>query len=254
MGPTTMRAAITLCLWTCAATPAGAAPFSGKVTAVTAADQLTVKRGKDRVKVRLFGVTTPTAGAHARAARGLVKKLVLGKQVGVSPRGQQRPGVVTAVVTVERQEGVDLMDDGTHRPVIITRFLGEELINAGLARWDRAGAPGAKRLKALEAMARKAGRGLWAKKKLKPGRVPSYLACKRNADCVVHYDPCGYRTPPCEDRKKPVVNVAADKRKRRTWSIKKPACRGGSLCRAGQKPGRWLRTKALCVKGKCTAR
>jgi len=294
----TSHAAVSILICFTASPAAAQKCFKGKVVAVTAGDTMTVLRGKARVTVRLFGVDAPARKTPlAAAARRFTHKLVSGKVVTVKPRTKAKRGPLAAEVSVERIEGTDLYDDGSHRPVVITRFVGEELVNAGLARYDRKEAPGEKRLAALEATARKAKRGVWGKSAPKaplkagcykrcldrsrtramawsaiqaecrmrcrpkappkPARAKSRdpdRACKKDRECVLLYDPCGYSTPPCSDSWKPAANRAADRRLRRNWAIKKPACRGMSLCGAGQKPGRWLGTRAVCVKGQCVAR
>jgi hypothetical protein len=87
-----------------------------------------------------------------------------------------------------------------------------------------------------------------------PMRPPSASRrCKRDKDCVIAYRPCGYgRTASCTTRWKQAVNVAADRRFRKTWSIKVPAC-SRRRCPKGAK-GRWLGTKAVCVAGQCSIR
>lgn len=290
------RAPVICALTACVAAPAMAQKaFKGKVTAVKTGDTLIVLRGKAKTTVWLYGVDAPAPATSLGAvARRLTHGLVLGKVVTVKPRGKARPGGVVAGISVERTESMDLMNDGSHRPVVITRFLAEELLKAGLARWDRKQAPGAKRLRTLEAVARTAGRGIWGKAPVEAAPSSCYKkcldqsraraiswaaikaecrgrckpappvrarskdrACKRNRDCVVEYDPCGYRNPPCEDTWKPAVNRAADRRKRQRWANKKPACRDKSLCRArprGSRPGRWLGTWAVCLRGQCVIR
>ena len=79
-------------------------------------------------------------------------------------------------------------------------------------------------------------------------------ACKRHSDCVVAWDPCNYSNPPCEDTWKSAVNRAADRRHKSNWANKKPACNRMSLCRADQDPGKWLGTRAACVRGQCVIR
>jgi hypothetical protein len=76
--------------------------------------------------------------------------------------------------------------------------------------------------------------------------------CKSDKDCVVEWDPCGYRIPPCGLAWKRAVNREADRRKRARWANKKPACDKRVPCR--RHPSRWLGTKAVCEKGQCSIR
>ena len=77
-------------------------------------------------------------------------------------------------------------------------------------------------------------------------------SCHSNRDCVIEYDPCGYRLLPCGDQWKPAINRAADRRKRANWAIKKPACDTQVPCKDSR--GRWLGSRAVCIRGQCAAR
>jgi hypothetical protein len=76
--------------------------------------------------------------------------------------------------------------------------------------------------------------------------------CKSDRDCVVEWDPCGYRIPPCGLAWKRAVNREADRRKRARWANKKPACDKRVPCR--RHPSRWLGSRAVCEEGQCSIR
>ena len=278
----------------------GGKTWKGKVVSVASGDTITVRRGKTRVVVRLHGADTPEpAQPHGAAARRFTRGMVLGTEVSVKPLGKTRRGEQLARVSIQRHEGTDHMSDGSHRDVLITRFVDEDLLRAGLAWWHRARAPRARGLARLEAAARKARRGLWADAKPVPpwtwrktnpptsgcyqqcldrrnaeaiafaaiqascrricrnkAKPPSRArskdrSCKKNSDCVVAWDPCSYRVRPCKDSWREAINRTADRRHQAQWASKKPACRPLHFCKNS---GKWLGTRALCIKGQCTIR
>ena len=95
--------------------------------------------------VRLHGIELPPRGSvFGAAAESLIKKLVLHKEVLVVTDGKALRGQTAAQVTFDRG-----------------RNLAQELLAAGLARWDRAQSPGELTLQRLEDEARTQRRGLW---------------------------------------------------------------------------------------------
>jgi micrococcal nuclease len=159
MGRSTPRRAAILLVLLAGASPLAARATSswrGKVVAVATADTLEIERGtaRTRVRVQLYGIATPEPDQPftVQASR-FTAKLVLGK--------------VVTVITV-RPIGAKDPDGGTVARVHFkrtktTRSLSEALLRAGLAWWDLRRARTDKKLAALEAKARKARRGLWAK-------------------------------------------------------------------------------------------
>ena len=143
---------IELCLWVCVLCLLGSGPatggertFIGTVTGVWSGDTLVVRVGQRDQPVRLLGIDAPEADqAFAALARSRTAELTLGGRVTVIPIREDPRG---------RTVGVVRLPDG--------RDLGLELVAAGLARWDRSGAPDARGLEAVEAEARAAGRGMW---------------------------------------------------------------------------------------------
>ncbi len=89
-----------------------------------------------------------------------------------------------------------------------------------------------------------------AKKRARPPRRPwsKDRLCRRNRDCVLMPSwPCD--CPPCGDVWREAVNRKALKRFKMSWArkrCKKPKCR---KCE-----GRYLGTRALCIKKQCTVR
>lgn len=122
------------CLW---ATTGTADSFTGKVTAVPAADLLTVDRGGAPYEVRLYGADAPEAGQpFADDALALVRSKALGQEVVVD--GQATDTIGKIVGTVKLPDGTDL---------------AASLISQGLAWWDEKNAPEAKALQGANAKA-----------------------------------------------------------------------------------------------------
>jgi endonuclease YncB( thermonuclease family) len=149
----------TLCLLLClaSAVPALAARphFSGEVVSVANGDTLTVLQGKQRVKIRLYGIDAPEKGqVFWKRARRAAADAVHGKTVTVQPMGTDRYGQTLAVI---------LMPDG--------KSLNEHLVREGLA-WvfpqycedEEICAP----LRKLEQEARSGKRWLWQLKNPTP--------------------------------------------------------------------------------------
>ena len=131
----------------------------GKVVSVSDGNTLTVLvefpsvgGKKTPVKVRLHGVDCPKKGQpFSQSAREFTRRKVYGKQVTVKVTDKDRYGHTVGVVLTE-----DLQD------------LNQALVKSGLAWWFRKYAPGDTRLRALEAEARAARRGIWSQKNPTP--------------------------------------------------------------------------------------
>jgi len=122
--------------------------FTGKVIKVLDGDTVTVLRGKESVKIRLWGIDTPERKqAFGTKAKKFTSKLVFGKIVTVEEKDIGRYGRVVGVVK---------LSDGTN--------LNQELVKNGFAWWYRQFAKKDKTLPKLEEEARKARRGLWSQK------------------------------------------------------------------------------------------
>lgn len=128
--------------------------FEGKVVAVADGDTITVLRGRESVKVRLYGVDAPESGdAFSNVSKRLTSEMVFGKTVRVDGVDQDRYGRLIARVTLA---------DG--------RGLSQELVRSGCAWWFRKYAPTDGELERLEGEARLARRGLWSD----PNPVPPW--------------------------------------------------------------------------------
>jgi len=236
--------AVVILLLGVAASASAVELWKGKVVGVADGDTLTVRRGKAPARIRLHGVDCPEPGQRfADDATKLTRRLALGKIATVETMGKEGQRAVARVVV----DGKDL---------------SVELLKAGLAWWHRGDAdPGQTR---FEQEARAAKRGLWVDADptppwhvRPPPRQPwsEDRACKRDRDCVIAWQPCGYSEPICEDEWKSAVNRAADRRYQSHWANKKPACNRPMLCRAGATiKGRWLGTRAVCIRGQCEVR
>ena len=113
---------------------------------VSDGDTITVLRGQEPVKVRLYGIDCPEKSqAFGQKAKQRTSALVFGATVTVQPADIDRYGRTVAKVSLE---------DG--------RSLNEELVAGGYAWWYREYAPKDERLGRLEAGAREKGLGLWA--------------------------------------------------------------------------------------------
>ena len=134
-----------LCLLGTGTAGAGDHTFVGTVTGVWSGDTLVVRVGQRDRPVRLLGIDAPEVDqAFGTLSRSRAAELALGNRVTVVPIREDPRGRIVGVIT---------LPDG--------RDLGLELVAAGLARWDRSGAPDARGLEAGEAEARVAGRGMW---------------------------------------------------------------------------------------------
>ncbi len=141
---------LALSLWLLVATTLSGESFSGKVVAVTDGDTLKVLRTtgsrKEEVKVRLWGIDCPEKRQpYGQAAKKAASDLAFGQVVTVEIRSHDRYGRTVSWVT---------LPDG--------RTLNLELVRQGFAWWYEQYAKKAENLKATEAEARAAARGLWA--------------------------------------------------------------------------------------------
>lgn len=140
--------------------------WSGEVVKVRDGDTITVVRDETRVRVRLRGIDAPEKGQpFGRDARQLTSKLVLGKQVRVTTGASEKDQPVVAEVRFKKPESIEVLrgDRIAHRKVIVSTSLSRELVKAGLAWWCRECVPKEKELASVEAQAKKARRGLWAR-------------------------------------------------------------------------------------------
>jgi len=130
--------------------PMRAEAWRGKLERVIGADVVVVYYARSPAHVRLGGLEI--SPEMARGARRLVHELAAGKKTArVLPVGSDR-GLVMALVFVGRT------------------CLNEELVRAGLARWDHEAVPRERRLAAAQDEARRASRGVWAREPSAPIR------------------------------------------------------------------------------------
>jgi len=100
------------------------------------------------VKVHLHGIDCPEKGQpFGRRAKQITSDMAFGREVTVQVKTTDRYGRIVGEV---------ILPDGLS--------LNKDLVHAGLAWWYRKYAPNDRTLKALEAGARAANRGLWADK------------------------------------------------------------------------------------------
>lgn len=126
----------------------------GKVTAVEAANVVTLDYGAGQYQLRLVGIDLPATAPLAAQARQLVASLVLGKNArmrfeNLSPEGEMLVRLFT--------------DD----PTFGIRDVAVELVGAGLAQRQEGFDYPYGELAAAEAEARAAQRGLWARDNVK---------------------------------------------------------------------------------------
>lgn len=134
-----------LALLLAACLPLVAESFSGRVVSVADGDTITVLRGREQVRVRLYGIDCPESEQpFGRRARQRTAELVFGRTVTGRAEGRDRYGRLLG--------WVELPGGGT---------LNEQLVAEGLAWHYRRFAPREARLARLEMEARAARRGLW---------------------------------------------------------------------------------------------
>lgn len=126
--------------------PAPDREFSARVVGIQDGDTITVLRGAQQVRIRLYGIDCPERGQpFYRRAREFTASQVFGKTVTVEVIEQDRYGRLVA--RVYTPEGVEL---------------NKELVRAGLAWWYQRYAPHEIELARLEEEARASRRGLWS--------------------------------------------------------------------------------------------
>jgi len=122
-------------------------PWTGTVLAVTAGNSLVIMRGRDPYQVRLWGIGCPgTDQPLGREAREFLLRRAKGQKVRVRMKGEDRQGRKTAVI--------EMPDGGA---------LHLELLQAGLARWDKDRAPNCRECAEAEEEARRNKVGVWRK-------------------------------------------------------------------------------------------
>jgi len=216
-----------------AALPGRAEAWRGELARVIGADLVVVHYARSPAQIRLVGLDIPPE--MGRQARRLMARLTAGKKSArVLPVGSDR-GLITARVFVGRT------------------CLNDELVRAGLARWDWKAAPRDQRLAAAQAEARRASRGLWAREPRRPAPgepctsppdppCPADRTCKVDADCkILPRSRCG--CPVCRPQEAWTVNRATLERWRRHRSAKRPCppptclaikCAPRAVCQQGQ--------------------
>lgn len=136
---------VRLALLLAACLPLWGESFTGRVVSIADGDTVTVLRGREQVRVRLYGIDCPESEQpFGRRARQRTGELAFGRMVTVRTEGRDRYGRVVAWVE---------LPDG--------RLLNEILVAEGLAWHYRRYAPREARLARLEQEARAARRGLW---------------------------------------------------------------------------------------------
>ena len=82
---------------------------------------------------------------------------------------------------------------------------------------------------------------------------PTGPSCAKDADCVIAFDLCGYRSEPIQDRWKPTQSPADHRQATEHAAAKVPHCGSRAELAAGSnaKPRRWLGDRARCVAGRC---
>lgn len=123
------------------------ASVTGKVIGITDGDTFGILTPeKKMVTVRLYGADAPERGQpFGREAQKRLSDLVRNREVTVEVKPTEGFGPTFGVVT---------LPDG--------RVLNREMLEAGLAWWDRETAPDAAEYEKIEADAKEARRGLWS--------------------------------------------------------------------------------------------
>ena len=122
--------------------------FTGKVVGISDGDTISIMREGRAVKVRLHGIDCPEKKQpFGNQAKQFTSEWAFRKEVKVQVQTTDGYGRIVGEV---------ILPDGLN--------LNQELVDAGLAWWYRKYAPNNRTLKALEAGAREAKRGLWADK------------------------------------------------------------------------------------------
>jgi len=122
--------------------------FTGKVVGISEGDTISVMREGRAVKVRLYGIDCPERGQpFGGRATQITSDMAFGREVTVQVKTTDRYGRIVGEV---------ILPDGLS--------LNKDLVHAGLAWWYRKHALNDRTLKALEAGAKEAKRGLWEDK------------------------------------------------------------------------------------------
>ena len=122
--------------------------YKAEVVYVLDGDTIIVRYQKAKITVRLQGIDCPEKGQpYSKNARSFTIASALNKTVTVNIKGKDQYGRTLAEVILPDKKS-----------------LNQELVKAGYAWWYRKYAPNDRTLKALEAGARAAKRGLWADK------------------------------------------------------------------------------------------
>ncbi len=139
------------------------ADWSGPVVWVQDGDSLIVKRGGERVVIRLQGIDTPEKGQpFAQEAKKTAIRLAKNKRVRIQVKERDKYGRMVAQV---------FLPDG--------RNLAHTLVRMGLA-WRHIYFAKDPMLKTLEEQARKAGLGLWQERNPTPPWVWKKRLRKKN--------------------------------------------------------------------------
>ena len=125
---------------------AGDYSFTADVISIADGDTITVTHDGQKIKIRLYGIDCPEGKQpYGDEAKAFTESLCSGRQVTLIVKDKDRYGRLVAEV---------VLSGGN--------VLNHEIVRAGYGWWYRKYAPDDQTLKALEAEARAAGRGLWA--------------------------------------------------------------------------------------------
>jgi endonuclease YncB( thermonuclease family) len=127
-------------------TPAERREWAGRVVAIQDGDSIEVLRGRETVKIRLYGVDCPESRqAFGNRAKQRTSELAFGKTVTVVERTHDR---------YQRTVAEIILPSGAN--------LSHELLRSGLAWWFRKYAPRDATLRDLEQDAHDRQLGLWS--------------------------------------------------------------------------------------------
>ena len=134
--------------------PNASFPWSGKVVVIVKADQIKVLRDNAKIEnVRLYGIVSPgEPQPFGKEAKAYTTKRLSGKTVEVTPILRDNFNRIIGYVKVDGHSFID------------------ELLKNGMTWWYRKYVPWELGLASLEAKARRAGVGLWAR----PAPVPPW--------------------------------------------------------------------------------
>lgn len=141
----TSRKSVILFFITAFSLIAAQAIIEGNVIGITDGDTIRILRGKEEIKVRLYGIDCPEKKqAFGSRAKQYASELVFRKNVKVISHGNDRYGRVIGEV---------ILEDG--------RSLNKEMLKAGMAWWYEQYAKNEAEYSALQDQARKDSVGLW---------------------------------------------------------------------------------------------